>query len=102
MNRPDKGRMTHSRYYRRTIQKRERFFHRVQIDLAFMGQNKKNYGSFFIGKVPTVSAAVSAAISSAVSPAVSSAVRPPFRPLFLSGRLKPICFICSKPKNKIK
>ena len=52
MNIPDKGRMTHSRYYRRTIKQRERFFQRVQIDLAFMGQNKKNYGSFFIGKRP--------------------------------------------------
>jgi len=50
MNIPDKGRMTHSRYYRRTIQQRPRFFQRVQIDIAFMGQNKKNYGSFFIGK----------------------------------------------------
>lgn len=49
MTEPDKGRMTHSRYYRRTIKKRSRFFHRCQIDLAFMGQNKKQYGKFFIG-----------------------------------------------------
>ena len=90
MNRPDKGRMTHFWYYRRTIQKRERFFHRVQIDLAFMGQNKKNYGFFFIGKVPAISPAVSPGRFIGITFVQNIFLKP----------IQVICSKCGKPKKQ--
>lgn len=47
---PDRGRATHSKFFRRTLRARPRFFHAAQADLAFLNSQGKKYGSFFVGK----------------------------------------------------
>lgn len=47
---PDRGRATHSKFYRQTLRTRPRFWSHAQADLGFLNSGGKKYGSFFMGK----------------------------------------------------
>ena len=48
---PDRGRATHSKFFRQTLRSRPRFFAAAQADLAFLNSEGKKYGSFFVCKL---------------------------------------------------
>ena len=46
---PDRGRATHSKYFRATLRSRRKSYFHCQIDLGFLGQHNKKYGMFLLG-----------------------------------------------------